>query len=524
MTGEANQAADTPKHRIVGRYALFDEIASGGMATVHVGRLVGPVGFSRTVAIKKLHPQFAKDPEFVSMFLDEARLASRIQHPNVVSTLDIVTLQGEIFLIMEYVHGESLSKLIRNAVAQQERIPPGHVISIMAGILHGLHAAHEAKSEKREPLNIVHRDISPQNILVGADGVARVLDFGVAKAALRAQSTRDGQMKGKLSYMSPEQLNGLPVDRRTDVFAAGVVLWEALCGRRLFQGADAGEIFAKVLTADMPQPKSVVEDLSEELNWTVMRALERDPNKRFQTAREFAIELEDTMPLSTPRAVGEWVEKVGGDDVLKRAQLVSDVESVATEIPEPADRESSRPSGEARAADFTPAESSVSGSRLRPSGPEATTIASQPPPAAATSVPPDPILSNAPPPLSMPPQRGMSPLVLAAIACIAGGALAFLVFARSHAKPALHDDNTAAAQLPAATPPVQTPHAEPATVNIDDLPTIPPDAGAKAQPKPAMASRPRATAAKTATKPAPNCNPPWTLDKNGIRRLKPECL
>src|ERR1041384_6587728 len=145
MADQATRDKRPPRPRLIGRYALFGEIASGGMATVHFGRLVGPVGFSRPVAIKRLHPQFAKDPEFVSMFLDEARLASRIQHPNVVATLDVVTLQGEIFLIMEYVHGESLSRLIRNAVAQQERIPPGHVISIMAGILHGLHAAHEAK-------------------------------------------------------------------------------------------------------------------------------------------------------------------------------------------------------------------------------------------------------------------------------------------------------------------------------------------------------------------------------------------
>ena len=157
--------------RVVGRYALYGEIAAGGMATVHFGRLLGPVGFSRTVAIKRLHPQFAKDPEFVSMFLDEARLAARIRHPNVVPTLDVVATQGELFLVMDYVQGESLSKLIRIAREQGGCIPGRITAGILVGALHGLHAAHEAKNERGEPLGIVHRDISPQNVLVGSDGV-----------------------------------------------------------------------------------------------------------------------------------------------------------------------------------------------------------------------------------------------------------------------------------------------------------------------------------------------------------------
>ncbi|MGH7280352.1 MAG: serine/threonine-protein kinase, partial [Polyangiaceae bacterium] len=231
----------------MGRYALYAEIASGGMATVHFGRLLGPVGFSRTVAIKRLHPQFAKDPEFVSMFLDEARLAARIRHPNVVPTLDVVATQGELFLVIDYVQGESLSKLVRGARGRGQRVPPRIVATILSGSLHGLHAAHEARNERGEPLNIVHRDISPQNILVGTDGVARVLDFGVAKAAGRIQTTREGQLKGKLAYMAPEQLSG-DVSRKTDVYAAAVVLWEALTGRRLFTGENEAAILGKVIS------------------------------------------------------------------------------------------------------------------------------------------------------------------------------------------------------------------------------------------------------------------------------------
>src|SRR5437868_956560 len=181
--------------RMVGRYAIFDEIASGGMATVYLGRLTGSGGFARTVAIKRLHPQFAKDPEFVTMFLDEARLAARIRHPNVVPTLDVVAASGELFHVMEYVQGESLSHLARGLKTRSERVPLRILLRIMNDVLQGLHAAHEARDERGVPLCIVHRDVTPQNVLVGVDGVARLLDFGVAKAAGRAHTTQDGQIK-----------------------------------------------------------------------------------------------------------------------------------------------------------------------------------------------------------------------------------------------------------------------------------------------------------------------------------------
>ena len=216
-----------------GRYVLFDEIAAGGMATVHFGRQSGAAGFSRTVAIKRLHPNLAKDPEFVAMFLDEARLVARIRHPNVVPTIDVVATEGEVFVVMEYVHGESLARL-RTAMAQAGRVAdPRIVASVISGVLHGLHAAHEAKSEVGQPLNIVHRDVSPQNILVGIEGISRVLDFGVAKAIGRVQSTREGQIKGKLAYMAPEQLQGGHVTRRADIYAVAAVTWEAFTGQRL---------------------------------------------------------------------------------------------------------------------------------------------------------------------------------------------------------------------------------------------------------------------------------------------------
>ena len=312
------------------------------MATVHLGRLMGPVGFTRTVAIKRLHAQFAQDPEFVSMFLDEARLAARIRHPNVVPTLDVVATAGELFLVMEYVPGESLARLARTARETNQRMPSRIVSAIVSSVLHGLHAAHEAKSERGEPLGIVHRDVSPQNVLVGTDGASRVLDFGVAKAAGRTQQTRDGQIKGKLSYMAPEQLRGAVVNRQSDIYAAGVVLWELLTGERLFSADNEGALLAKVLegrvlppsqysvSASAPTFNSEAFDLLKAVDQVTLRALEANPERRFATAREMAIALERCVPPATASEVGEWVEAIAADVLHKRARIVAEIESTTS--------------------------------------------------------------------------------------------------------------------------------------------------------------------------------------------------
>ncbi len=319
--------------RVVGRYALYGELASGGMATVHIGRLLGPVGFARTVAIKRLHPQYAKDPEFVSMFLDEARLAARIQHPNVCATLDVVATQGELFLVMEYLQGETLSRMIRAVRNRGEVIDPSVAVAVLAQTLHGLHAAHEAKSERGEALNIVHRDISPQNVLVGRDGVTKVLDFGVAKAAGRFHTTREGNVKGKLPYMSPEQLRGQMVDRQTDVYAAAVCLWEALTGRKLFKGDNEGSVLEQVLFGAIDPPSRWAPSIPATLDALVMRGLERDKTKRFATAREFALSLERAVHPALASDVGDWIETVAGEVLHERAERIAEIESVTDNIP-----------------------------------------------------------------------------------------------------------------------------------------------------------------------------------------------
>ena len=236
------------------------------MATVHLGRSIGTGGFARTVAIKRLHPHLTNDPDFVTMFLDEARITSRIHHPNVVATLDVVRDEGELLLVMEHVLGPSWWTVLRTASQEGRAIPLDIISAVLSGILSGLHAAHEARTENGEPLELVHRDVSPQNALVGNDGVARVVDFGIAKAASRVHSTRDGEVKGKLSYMAPEQIRRLAVDRRADVYSAGVVLWESLTGERLYQADDAGGVILLVLEGEAPAPSSLRSDVPPALD------------------------------------------------------------------------------------------------------------------------------------------------------------------------------------------------------------------------------------------------------------------
>lgn len=311
--------------RMVGRYALYDPFASGGMATVHFGRLVGAVGFARTVAIKRLRPALAEQPEFVAMFLDEAHIVSRIRHPNVVPTLDVVSLDRELFLVMDYVHGESLARLLRAERVRGQRVAQDIAVTIIVNVLHGLHASHETRNERGELLGIVHRDVSPQNVLVGTDGVARVLDFGIAKAVGRLQSTREGEVKGKFAYMAPEQMNGA-VSQQTDIYSCGVVLWEALTGQALFPGATDSEIALKVLGGRIEPPTRLVPEIGPELDAIVMKALQRDPGARFATAREMAKALEDAIPLAPSTRVGEWVESRAAEALATRAQQIREIE------------------------------------------------------------------------------------------------------------------------------------------------------------------------------------------------------
>jgi serine/threonine-protein kinase len=231
----------------VGRYVLHRQIARGGMATIHIARLMGDEGFSRIVAAKRLLPEFAEDPEFVAMFLDEARVASRVHHRNVVPVLDVVTTGHEVVLVQEYIHGAPLHWLLNKARQTKTPVPLGLAVSIACQVLAGLHAAHETVDEMGTPLDVVHRDVSPQNVMIAADGTARLLDFGVAKSLMAAHVTREGTYKGKLAYSAPEQLRGAAT-RQSDIYSLTVLLWELVVGHRMHRTPQAeAELVATIM-------------------------------------------------------------------------------------------------------------------------------------------------------------------------------------------------------------------------------------------------------------------------------------
>lgn len=308
--------------RVGGKYLLYGEIGTGGMAQVRLGRVEGALGFSRTVAVKRLHAHLAKDPDFVAMLVDEARLAGNIHHPNVVATIDVVAENDELFVVMEYVHGASLASLLTAARTSKQSVPHPVAVRVAVDFLSGLHAAHEALSPDGHVMGIVHRDVSPQNVLVGADGVSRVIDFGIAKARDRVQTTREGELKGKLGYMAPEQLLGLSVDRRTDVYGAAMVLWEMLVGRRRSEGMNEGQIVTQAVTGSIASPKSFDASIPNEIDQVVTRALAKEKEARFDTAADMAAALENYEMAST-RDVAEWVAQLLPDVLDHRAQLLA---------------------------------------------------------------------------------------------------------------------------------------------------------------------------------------------------------
>ncbi|HEY3496520.1 MAG TPA: serine/threonine-protein kinase [Polyangiaceae bacterium] len=307
---------------MLGDYTLLTKLASGGMATVYVARKHGIAGFERLLAIKCCHPHLREDEEFSTMFLDEARLAASIRHPNVVATLD-VSDGDHLYMVMEYIEGYSLATLIKHAIKSGVKIPPAIAVRVMIDVLQGLHAAHELRDAKGEMLGLVHRDVSPQNILIGIDGISRITDFGIAFAAARASVTQEGRIKGKFSYLSPEQARSQPATRRMDVFSAGIVLWEALTTRGLFRRKEESATITAVLSAPIPPPSSVVPELPKELDEAVLRALQRDPGARYQSAAEFAEALEK-LPIEgvTPRSVGAYMHEVFGAKLAERRELI----------------------------------------------------------------------------------------------------------------------------------------------------------------------------------------------------------
>lgn len=284
---------------MLGRYQLVLPIAAGGMATVYLAKSKGTGGFERYVAIKLTHPHLeSAESELMADLLEEAKLAVRVRHPNIVPTIDVGEAGRSLFLVMDYVEGDSLSGLVRKARRAGEELPLGMTMRILCDALSGLHAAHELKDEDGRQLEVVHRDVSPQNVLVGVDGMARLADFGIARAASRMSQTRPGAVKGKVAYMAPEQIQGREVDRRCDVWAAGVVAWELLARRRFFELGDDVAVALQIVTDPVPDLRAARPDVPPALERAISHALVKERAQRTPTAAAFRAALIEACKVS----------------------------------------------------------------------------------------------------------------------------------------------------------------------------------------------------------------------------------
>lgn len=499
---------------VLGRYALDEAIASGGMATIYLGHQTGAVEFSRIVAIKRLHPHLSAEPDFVSMFLDEARLAARVRHPNVVETLDVVNEGAETFIVMQYVDGESLAGLLRATREAGQRMPLEVAASIASGLCRGLHAAHEARGPDGAPLGIVHRDVSPQNVLVGADGLARVADFGVALANVRIAQTRAGQVKGKPAYMAPEQLSRDEVTRATDIYAAGVVLWELCAGRRAYDVANEGALFARVMTGSIPQLSDVAPWVPVQLAEVVHRALRRDPGERFASALEMAEALERAITVASPTQVGGFVEAKAAHALAERRRIAARLDRGAAPAP---------------ARTVPVAERSAGAPALSP--------ALAPAPRSRPPIPFDlqhhgthTITSPGPAPSAR--RSAVVPIgfVVAILTAAGAGIAGTWLVLRSGSPP-----GSAAAASTGARDKGQPPRSTAPDAPEPPPPASPPADEARApastEPRdPASSSTPNVDRMRpqkpSAESPAPSnpCDPPYFIDAEGIRRVKRECF
>ncbi|MBV8757280.1 MAG: serine/threonine protein kinase, partial [Deltaproteobacteria bacterium] len=327
---------DSTSQVTVGRYVLHRQIARGGMATIHIARLMGDEGFSRIVAAKRLLPEFAEDSEFVAMFMDEARIASKVHHRNVVPVLDLVTTSDDVMLVQEYVHGVPLHTLLRTAYERKQHIPVRIAVSIATQVLSGLHAAHETADEMGAPLGIVHRDVSPQNIMVATDGSARLLDFGVAKATMAAHVTAAGTFKGKLAYSAPEQLEG-KANRQSDIYALAVVLWELIVGHRLHGTAQGeAELVSKVMSGQLPSITDALGGEAEwgavdEAEWALIEKIEPIVSKglavkladRWETAADMERALTDAVTAAPAVELAAWVKSIGKEFLEGRDKVIA---------------------------------------------------------------------------------------------------------------------------------------------------------------------------------------------------------
>jgi serine/threonine-protein kinase len=303
-----------------GKYELISRLAAGGMAEIFLARTKSIQGFEKYLVIKKILRNRTNDPEFVRMFLDEARVAATLDHPNIVQIYDVGHIESEYYIAMEYLRGHNLIEIVRAGAKLGYSKPPlEHVMSILSGVCAGLHYAHEKRDFQGRPLEIVHRDITPQNVVVTFDGAVKVVDFGIAKAATREVETLAGTLKGKIGYMSPEQCRGLAVDRRSDLFAVGIILYELTTGKRLYHERSDFETLKKIIEGPVPSPRDILPFYPAALNTIVTRCLQKSADDRYQTARDLHADLDafsrDNQLVTGTVPLAQYMERIFADEL-----------------------------------------------------------------------------------------------------------------------------------------------------------------------------------------------------------------
>lgn len=467
------------RRRRIGRYDVGPPLASGGMGLVCLGKLRGPFGYERVVALKHLHPHLATDPDALTMAVDEARLGGLVAHKSLVPIVDVVREDGETVLVCEYVDGPSLAELLALTRRSGAAIAPPVAVAFIESVLEGLEALHEARDPEGRPLRVVHRDVSPHNVLIAPDGTAKLSDFGIATHALKRHATLDGQVRGKATYMAPEQLAGKAVDGRADLFAVGVMLWELLTGARLYAHGDEGR--------PSQAPKASERGaLTDALDAVVARALESDPEARFPSASAMAEALVTACaPARAPEVralLATWLAEWHSERRALLDALASDDETTAeraTEPTRPARPAAARPAANARAPSrpLPPIVYFAAISFLVPMALAVAWLWPRPRDAAEPTASTQPVTTQAPTPTPSPPTSTAPP-----------------------------------PPTPTPTPSTATP-----TAARVATPTPPPTATARR-----VAARPPSSAAPSRAK--PSCDPPFVVDHEGVKRFRPECL
>ena len=308
-----------------GKYLLVEKLASGGMAQLYRGKILGDQGFEKFIAIKQILPHLAEEKEFLSSFIDEAKLAALLHHQNIVQIYDFGSVEGAYFITMEYLFGKDLRVIAQKSKENNLPFSIEHCLFIISRICAGLDYAHKLKDFQGKPLNIIHRDVSPQNIIITYEGDVKIVDFGIAKARSRSTITQVGMIKGKVAYMAPEQASGKTIDSRSDIFPTGILLYEMLSGKRMFTG-DTLQILAKVSRAEFDPPETAISDLSPKLYKILHQALAKEPEQRYQSAGDMLADLEECMfELSlrpTARGLAQYMKDLFKEEIFAEEQVM----------------------------------------------------------------------------------------------------------------------------------------------------------------------------------------------------------